>query len=291
MKKIFFVLLLPVLIFACGSEESDKKAQEQRDSLQAIINARDEKLEEFFGAFNEIQDNLKTIKEKENIITSTVATDAELEQSSKDQINEDIVLIYELLLKNRQTLSTMKQQLAAKNAKNSEMEKTLATLIAHMEEKNQEIAQLKEVLAGKNIDIENLNAEIAGLSAELDSLVVMNKSKQTVIEEKISELNTAYYVYGTSKELREQQVITKKGGFIGIGRMEKLLENFNKEYFSKIDITKTTSIEIFSKKAKIVTTHPANSYKFTGDKTVETLEITNPEEFWSVSKYLVIVVD
>ena len=67
--------------------------------------------------------------------------------------------------------------------------------------------------------------------------------------------------------------------------------NFNKEYFTKINIEKTTSINLGAKKIKILTTHPSNSYKLIGEKPIEKLEITNTKEFWSASKYLVIILD
>ena len=96
----------------------------------------------------------------------------------------------------------------------------------------------------------------------------------------------------TSKELIAQGVLTKEGGFIGIGKAEKLKEDFNKNYFTQIDITESMSIPLACKKAKLITTHPSGSYKFDGPEgKIEKLTITNSEEFWSVSKYLVVVVE
>ena len=66
-------------------------------------------------------------------------------------------------------------------------------------------------------------------------------------------------------------------------------EDFDKDYFTKIDIRKTTSIPLGSKYAKMYTTHPAGSYSLLKDSNGEyTLRISDPAKFWSVSKYLVI---
>ena len=108
---------------------------------------------------------------------------------------------------------------------------------------------------------------------------------------KTEKLNTAYYAFGTKKELIEKGVISKEGGFIGIGKTSKVKDDFNKEYFTKIDITNTNSINIGAKKAKILSTHPTSSYKLIGEKMVEKIEITNAEEFWSSSKYLVVIIE
>ena len=106
------------------------------------------------------------------------------------------------------------------------------------------------------------------------------------------ELNTAYYCYGSAKELKEQGVISKKGGFIGIGKTAKLSDNFNKEYFTKVDVSIINHIDIISKKVKVVTNHPSESYKIEGENgSVEKLVILDSDAFWSASKYLVMVVE
>jgi hypothetical protein len=68
-------------------------------------------------------------------------------------------------------------------------------------------------------------------------------------------------------------------------------QDFNREYFTKVNIEQFTTINIGAKKAKILTNHPTSSYKLVGDKPVDRLDIKNPDDFWSVSKYLVIVIE
>ena len=84
------------------------------------------------------------------------------------------------------------------------------------------------------------------------------------------------------KELKEQNIID--GGKV-------LSSNFNKNYFTKIDIRKDKEIKLYSKSAKLLTAHPASSYTLTRDANKQyVLRITNPQIFWSTSKYLVIQV-
>ena len=67
--------------------------------------------------------------------------------------------------------------------------------------------------------------------------------------------------------------------------------DINKDYFTQVDIRTTKEIKLYSKDADILTTHPAGSYALEkDDKGQLTLKITNPKDFWSVSKYLVIQV-
>jgi TolA-binding protein len=182
-------------------------------------------------------------------------------------------------------VENLRSQLKASGKRNAELEKMIENLQKQVEVNEQEIASLKDQLEKMNIKVEILTSNI-------DSLTNENTNKENVISAKTEELNTAWYVYGTKKELAEYKVITKEGGFIGIGRMEKLMDGFNKDYFTKVDITKLSSIPLNCKKAHLVTSHPSSSFKFEGnDKKVEKLIITNAADFWSASKYLVIVVE
>ena len=286
MKKLLFFLLIP-FAFSCTNIKEDpeyQKLQLERDSLAGLANTDAGKINQYLADFNDIQSNIDKIKEAEKLISVNMSG-TEVNQSSKDQINNDMQLIYDLMQKNKETIAQLKRKLKKSDGRMVELEKMIENLQKQVEFNEQEIATLKDQLEKMNIKVEILTSNI-------DSLTTENTNKENVISAKTEELNTAWYVYGTKKELTEYKVITKEGGFIGIGRMEKLMDGFNKDYFTKVDITKLTSIPLNCKKARLVTTHPSSSYKFDGtDKKVEKLVITNATDFWSASKYLVIVVE
>lgn len=165
---------------------------------------------------------------------------------------------------------------------------------------NLKIAEFQEMIERLNGQITEKDAEISELKGQLEKLnielseVAMNyEAAQQMLEETTVKVNKAFYAFGTSKELIAQGVLTKEGGFIGIGKAEKLKDDFNKSYFTQIDATETSSVPLSCKKAKLITNHPSGSYKFEGEQgtKIEKLSITNAEEFWSASKYLVIVVE
>jgi len=147
--------------------------------------------------------------------------------------------------------------------------------------------------------INSLREELAKYDIAMDELTATLNETMAVVEEKEAELKTAYYVIGSTKELKENGILTKEGGFIGIGKIKKLREDFNKDYFTQIDISKTSEVILGGKKAELLTTHPVGSYKVVGEKTKEKLRektkeklvITDSKSFWSVSKYLVVVLD
>ena len=153
------------------------------------------------------------------------------------------------------------------------------------------IATLEAQLNEKDIQITDLKNKVEQLNIELTNLVVNYENLEQESQVKTEKLNLAYYVIGTGKELKQKGITEKEGGFVGLGKVTELKKDFNKEYFTKIDVSQTTVIPIGAKKIKILSTHPSSSYKLVGQKPVEKLEIINADDFWSVSKYLVIVIE
>lgn len=279
-------MLIPILFGCTDIKETPeyKKLLAEKDSVQSITNIDGQTINTYLADFNEIADNINKIKEKEKIITVNTQSGSEMNESKKDQINSDIQLIYDLMTKNKQMIYNLNKKLKKSNLRIVELEKMIANLNAQIETKDKDINELKAQL-------EKLHFDVAKLNSNIDSLKTVTEEKDNTISQKTSELNTAFYVFGTKKELIANKVVTKEGGFIGIGKSEKLNQDLNKEYFKKVDITKITTISLMCKKARLVTTHPASSYKFDGTDKVDNLIITNQQEFWSASKYLVIIVE
>ncbi len=201
-----------------------------------------------------------------------------MRKTKEEQIVADIQDIYDMMNKNKQRLASMKKKLNESNKKNEELEKFIARLTTEIEEKDAQINDLKSQLEKLNVEMATLNTNYVEVTQE--SAV------------KTEKLNTAFYAFGTAKELIKNGVLTKEGGFIGLGKIQKMKDDFNKNYFTKVDASTTNEIILGAKKAKLVTTHPSGSYKIVGtDGKAEKLVITNVDDFWSASKYLVIVVE
>ncbi len=286
MKKLIFISLMLPVFFSCNNSQKELEALQARyDSVLTLGFTKDTTILDYVESFNAIQANLDSIKQAEMLITkSTSSVEGELQPDQKEQINRDINLIYEMLQKNKQTIAELKSKLRKSNAKVTALEQMVDRMTRQIEEKDGQIAQLRDQLEKMNIQIEILNTNVENLASE-------SQAKSQTIAEKTEELNTAYYVVGTKKELRDQKIITVEGGFAGIGRNKKLKEDFNQDYFTRVDITKLKSIPLMKKKASIITTHPSQSYKLYGEKVQDSLVIRNAKDFWSASKYLVIVVD
>jgi len=288
MKSSIIKIIVPVLalvfVSACNNHEEElKKLQAQQDSLKQVLNERDSLVDEFFNSFSEIQKNLNTIKAKEKIINVSAAN-AEKSPEIKNQINNDIQSIYNLLQENKEKLKKLERRLRGAGLKIKSLQKTIVNLEKQLTAKNVEIDSLKSKL-------ENMNIQITALESNVDSLSIENVKKDETITEQDKKLHEAYYVIGTKDELKEHGIITKTGGFIGLGRITKMRENFNKDYFTTVDIRDLKEIPVVSKKVEIVTQHPTGSYELVKNEKgiVQKLVIKDPDKFWSLSKYLVIM--
>jgi len=283
MKNLIFIFSALLFTMCNIAPQKDSDMQVKNDSLERLVIKKDSAIYAIIGTFNAIESNLETIKSKEKIISLTL-NDIENRKSREEKINDDINLIYELMQENKEKVNKLEQQLKNAYIKNNDLQKTIQNLQAKLAEKNAEIIQLRQHLLDQNLHIDELNYA-------LDTLSFDNEVKTAIIEAQDESLNKAYYIFGSEKELKEMGILDKKGLFIGIGSGKDLNENFDKELFSEIDIRNTKEYSLNAKKIKIITKHPSSSYIIHGEKPVEGFTITDHNEFWSISKYLVIVIN
>jgi predicted nucleic acid-binding Zn-ribbon protein len=291
MKRFLYVAAVVLALAGCqGGEEPNPEMEALKAEKAALAKeaaTKDSTINSFMESLNEIEDNLSQVKQKQGAIKSSATEGgAELQGSAKDRINEDINFINELMEENKNKISSLQSRLKKSNLKIAEFEKMIARMTEQLAEKDKEIGTLKEQLAAMNIQINEMNTAITGLQTE-------SASKTQTIEQQTTKINTAYYTVGTYKELRDNKVLNKEGGFLGLGKKKLLKSDFNQDYFTQVDISKIKSVPVNGKNAKIVTNHPTSSYKLEmdGKKMVKSLTITNSETFWRSSKYLVITID
>ena len=289
MKQTLLIILIIGLV-SCQQKKLDRM-QEIQDSIAQAVLEKDSEILNFVSVMTEIQENLDSIKQVEEIVRIQAGDGNEMKPSQKDQIVSDIQTIQELLHKNKELVALLQKQLNASGSKVAELQRAILVLNRQVEQKDTEIATLQAELQKLQIDISGLTTRLESMTKEslYKDQVIQQKSK--TIEDQTVAMNTGYYAFGTVKELYDNGVVDKEGGILGIGRTLKIRKDFNREYFTMVDIRELTSLELHVNKAKLVTPHPEGSYHFEGEKPVESLVIDQPKEFWKTSKYLIIVVD
>ena len=282
MKQLkLFACLALLLLGACTGKKSspDLANMEQNDSLQRIIAQRDSEINDMMSTLNEIQEGLSAINQAENRLS--IAREGEGANKTA-QIKENIKFIANTMARNRELMKRLQQQLRESRFNGDELRKTISNLTQQLDDKAQELQRLKAELDAKDIPIAELDEKIDNLNDNVENLQTDAQQKAQTISNQDKQLNTAWFVFGTKKELKEQHIMEN-------GKV--LQSNFNKNYFAKIDIRIDKEIKFYSKSARILTMHPSGSYTLTPDVNKQyVLRITNPQLFWSTSKYLVVLV-
>lgn len=282
MKQLkLFACLALLLLGACTGKKSspDPANMEQNDSLQRIIAQRDSEINDMMSTLNEIQEGLSAINQAENRLS--IAREGEGANKTA-QIKENIKFIANTMARNRELMKRLQQQLRESRFNGDELRKTISNLTQQLDDKAQELQRLKAELDAKDIHIAELDEKIDNLNDNVENLQTDAQQKAQTISNQDKQLNTAWFVFGTKKELKEQHIMEN-------GKV--LQSNFNKNYFAKIDIRIDKEIKFYSKSARILTMHPSGSYTLTPDVNKQyVLRITNPQLFWSTSKYLVVLV-
>ena len=184
---------------------------------------------------------------------------------------------------NKELIAKLQRQVREGSTRSAEFKKMVESLTKELEDKNNELQQLRAELEQKNIHIAELDQTVAELNTNVTELKEEAAKNAETISNQDKELHTVYYVFGTKKELKANNIYQS-------GDVLKK-DNFNKNYFTKADMRVDKEIKLCSKSAKILTTHPAGTYTLQQDAQKQyVLRITNPEKFWSTSKYLVVMV-
>ena len=251
----------------------------QADSLNSIIAQKDSELNDMLGTLNEIEDGLNQINEAENRVVLLKNGEG---ATKRQELKEDVQFIATRMKQNKELLAKLQKQLANSSIQGDQLKKTIENLQKQLAEKEKQLQALREELDSKDIHIAALDETINNLNTKTTNLTKESSKKTEVINAQDKQLNTAWYVFGTKKELKNQHIM--EDGKVMTG-------NFNKSYFTKVDIREVSEIKLYSKSAKLLTTHPSSSYTLVRDANKQyTLRITNSQIFWSTSKYLVVLV-
>ncbi len=296
MKKYLFVLVVAMgLLGSCDTKKEKEAASREeqlmreRDSLMNELRMARNESGDLMEIVNQIEEGFKQINEAENIVVNN-----QREGGNRQAIIDNMALIQNKLQLNRELIANLQQQLRTSNNGNAElrkkMEETVARLNEQLEEKTRQIENLRQELEKRDIRIAEQDREITNLNQNVGQLTETSKQQQRTIEQnnqqlarQDQDLHTAYFVFGTKKELKQQRIL-KNGEVLKAS-------DFNRNYFTKIDYRVTKTIKLYSKSATLMTSHPADSYSLDKDSNGQyVLRITNPDRFWSMSKYLVITV-
>jgi hypothetical protein len=173
----------------------------------------------------------------------------------------------------------------------AELQRKQAASDARIAEQAQKIEEDAQLIADLGATIDRQNNQVALLEARLDSLV---GEMRTLGERHYK----AYVAIGTEKELMDKGVVVKEGGAnLLVARPGRTLQParvLNPAAFTSIDQRETTTIEVpdSTRRYRIVSRQSldaAEPQAREGQTFRGNLKITRPDEFWSASRFLILV--
>lgn len=277
------------LLASCGQQSAEyKKLKAENDSLRIENTKSTEELNEMLSTLNDIEADIQSIRDAENYITIQQQSGGELSQTRREKIKQNMQLISETLKKNRAQISELEEKMKKSGIQSDALRKTVQRLSSELDEKTKMIVALQEDLAKKDVRIQELDEMVSSLNEDVENLSTTAAAQSEKINEQDKALHTAYYCFGTTKELKDQKILSGGGLF---SKSKVLQDGFNKDYFISIDIREVKEIPLFAKKAKLRSNHPDGSYEFVEDEDGNlALIIKDENTFWSLGKYLVIEV-
>jgi chromosome segregation ATPase len=288
MKKLIYAIACTLAVASCNQDAAKKAeqiAQQQRDSLEQIISQKDNEINDMMTTLSDIEEGFREITEAQSRVTLAKQGEG---TNTMQRIKENFQFIQSQMQQNKELINKLKQQVRESSVKGGQLKKIIDNLTQQLETKDHQLQTLREELDRKDIHIAELDEKVASLNTNVTSLKEDNEKKEETITSQDKALHTAWFVFGTKDELKEQRILSKDGLFSKTKLLEK---DFNKDYFTKIDIRIDKEIKLYSKSAQIMTSHPAGSYTLQRDANKQfVLRISDPDTFWSTSKYLVVLV-
>ena len=283
-KTLLFLGLGALLLTSCGG---NKEAAEV-DSL-AIVTQNYEEATNFNDSLlllmGDIYTGLDSINVQEGLLYNMGAGD---NVNRREEIRQNLANIKARLNANRQLLETMQSKLNASDGKNAVLVKTINQLKERIEAQDQKIASLQSDLDNARGEIENLNTQVAEGQEQLKTETAAKEQAMAETVAAENEANKVFYAVGTNKELKKNGLLEKK--FLGTTKVLK--GDFNTSYFTQADKRKLNLINNNSKKVKIWSNVPANSYEIVENANgTKTIKILNPSSFWSLTPYLIVQID
>ena len=283
-RPMAFGLIACFVLVACqsGPSEGEIAARAETERLKSELQGRDSLIGEMTLSFDHIEKNIALMDDREKLLGETAG--GELSMEKREKIVRDLQLMNGLMQESRDRIADLTKRLDKSKIEAGGLRKKLKELDLMLALRDSSIATMKDELLARDFKIEQVNAQLTAIELEV-------VKREAIIEQQTNEMNTAWYVVGTSKELEEQGVVTRTGGLIGIGKTAAVNGDVGNDRFRSVDVRQTSRVPLGVKKAHLVTEHPKDSYSMVeqGDE-LAYLEIKDPAAFWRMSKYMVVEV-
>lgn len=301
-RRSLWIVPLAVLAMACNQNKEElTKALADAQALAAEKDSLITEVLETSKFVNSVNEELTKARTAlvANAATGDAGTPAERDRAARSAALDRIQALVVRLNETEGRLEQSTQRAKSLSGRNSGLVKQLEEFKTNIDSL-QASAQRTEMELRAVVDSQTV--QIAGLSTQLDTARVVNDSLSTrsmALADTVTTLttytNTVYYVSGTEEELLEKGVVVKEGKkflFFG-GKQLTPARTLDPSLFTAIDKSQANTIDLpGDRQYRVVSRQPlaaADSTTVHDGKVTGQLRIADSEQFWSPSKYLILV--
>lgn len=280
---MWVALGMSTLTFSCTYKAEREQLKQQAAELEQRLHERDSAFNGIMAVMTEVENSIALIKEQENLINTSTG-----DMAADQTLAADVNRLGALITSANEKVASLSSQLDKSKVEMKAFRSKLQLLTKDLQDRENSLIALREELNIKNEQIATLDTEVKTLVDRVQVQTETIEVQTQELAERETKLNTAYFTIDTDKNLVAKGLVSKEGGFLGLGKTTTLQADASKG-FTEVNIRDTKKFYIDSEKMKLVTEHPSSSYKLVQeDAKVKYLEVTNPDEFWKISKYLVV---
>ncbi len=292
--KIISLFLILLLVSACSHEERERISllENQLSAVSERLETRDSSVNEYLNFLVEIEKNLNEIRKREALISLNRQDFTVEDRDVRENMIKDLQIINTLMQDNKEKIAVLTRNLNGSKSELFQLKALVEQLRKNVEAKDNELQKLNHQLAYLLDENQLLKQRVDSIHVETEIREETILDQEKVMRSLSDQLNKAYFASGTVDDLKERNIIRKEGGFLGIGAVKQLNDDLNLDKLTTLDIRKTFSIPVHSKKAELVTDHPLDSYELImneDNEEIDELLILDPDKFWVSTKCAVLV--
>lgn len=285
-RLISAILPLSILCAACSSGENKQDNTDlQEASRQELVTALEER-DQLLSLVTDIAQCMDQIKQMEELISMSGVHSLE-KPAQRNQVLNDLLVLQRTLQQRREALAELESRLLGSTLYTQEMTTTVEAMKAQIDNRSRELASLRKRLARANSQISELSLTVDSLSQSVAEANQSADEAREMSSQLSDELNTCYYAVGAHGELKRHKIL--ETAFL---RSPRLLKgDFDKDFFTVSDKRDLTLLHLHSRKAKLLTNHPADAFEIVDVDGQKALRILDANRFWGMSNYLVVEVE
>lgn len=284
-NTILSLIILLGIMTGCNDEELKQLRQENLEMSQQI-KEKDARIDELNQVNNQMEEKIQLLAQ------SGQWDSLNFSEVTSNDFRNNLERIRSNMTANQRKIQELNKRLNNAQYRSQRYNREIAGIKADLERQSDSLKAVKQEMKAKQ---QRINELIDSLDARDAVVAGLNEDKEQ-LKDSLSNLNnvlnTAYVAVYPKKELKEKDIIIKKGGFLGfIGKTFVLNPDFPRSGFKKMNIASESTITINTKvnKVELLTPHPESAYKLEKaeeqNKTI--LTITDSDQFWRGSNHLV----